>query len=160
MRWLLLEYFATTLGRGNKTKPWNHESPLLIRRRLPFSIFFFLTSSLPDNIALSKKQSLVFEHIQVQYPVKMQSAVLLLAVAGAASAQLATTKEPSLSDIKAAAATAVPSSPVSNVEGVAFKHFYQVWLENIVSQFSPSPVGRSKGDTLIDMTVGFQQCFR
>lgn len=62
----------------------------------------------------------------------MQSAVLLLAAAGAASAQLITTSEPALSDIKAAAATAVPSSPVSNVQGLAFKNFYQVWLENIV----------------------------
>jgi hypothetical protein len=26
----------------------------------------------------------------------------------------------------------VPSSPTSNVEGVAFKQFYQIWLENIV----------------------------
>ncbi|KUL88482.1 hypothetical protein ZTR_05432 [Talaromyces verruculosus] len=61
----------------------------------------------------------------------MQSAVLLLAAAGAASAQLITTSEPPLSDIKAAAATAVPSSPVSNVQGLAFKNFYQIWLENI-----------------------------
>lgn len=63
----------------------------------------------------------------------MQSAVLLLAAAGAAVAQLATTSEPALSDIHAAAATVVPSSPTSNVEGLAFKRFYQVWLENIVS---------------------------
>lgn len=61
----------------------------------------------------------------------MQSAVLLLAAAGAAVAQLATTSEPALSDIQAAAATVVPSSPKSDVEGVAFKRFYQVWLENI-----------------------------
>ncbi|EED16668.1 acid phosphatase PHOa [Talaromyces stipitatus ATCC 10500] len=61
----------------------------------------------------------------------MQSALLLLAAAGAAVAQLATVKEPSRADIAAAAATVVPSSPVSNVEGLAFKRFYQVWLENI-----------------------------
>lgn len=65
----------------------------------------------------------------------MQSAVLLLAAAGAASAQLITTSEPSLTDIEAAAATVVPSSPVSNVQGLAFKNFYQIWLENIVSTF-------------------------
>ncbi|KAF5016925.1 hypothetical protein F66182_11236, partial [Fusarium sp. NRRL 66182] len=61
----------------------------------------------------------------------MQSAILLLAAAGAASAQLATVSEPAISAINAAAATAVPSSPVSNVQGLAFKNFYQVWLENI-----------------------------
>lgn len=63
----------------------------------------------------------------------MQSAVLLLAAAGAASAQLITTSEPPLADIQAAAATAVPSSPVSDVQGIAFKNFYQIWLENVVS---------------------------
>ena len=62
----------------------------------------------------------------------MQSAILLLAAAGAASAQLATVSEPAISAINAAAATAVPSSPFSNVQGLAFKNFYQVWLENIV----------------------------
>lgn len=76
----------------------------------------------------------------------MQSAVLLLAAAGAASAQLITTSEPPLSDIKAAAATAVPSSPVSNVQGLAFKNFYQIWLENIVSIYSAE---RSKENKLI-----------
>jgi acid phosphatase len=63
----------------------------------------------------------------------MQSTLLLLTAAGAAVAQLATTSEPALSQIEQAAATVVPSSPVSNVEGVAFKHFYQVWMENVVS---------------------------
>ncbi|KAH8700378.1 acid phosphatase PHOa [Talaromyces proteolyticus] len=61
----------------------------------------------------------------------MQSALLLLASAGAVSAQLATTSEPSLSQIQQAAATVVPSSPTSNVGGAVFKNFYQVWLENI-----------------------------
>ncbi|OKL59394.1 Acid phosphatase [Talaromyces atroroseus] len=61
----------------------------------------------------------------------MQSTLLLLTAAGAAVAQLATTSEPSLSQIEQAAATVVPSSPVSDVEGLAFKRFYQVWMENV-----------------------------
>ncbi|KAL2824066.1 phosphoesterase family-domain-containing protein [Aspergillus pseudoustus] len=36
----------------------------------------------------------------------------------------------SLSEIAAAAATAVPESPVSNVPGLAFERFYQLWMEN------------------------------
>lgn len=61
----------------------------------------------------------------------MNSALLLLAGAGAAVAQLATVSEQPLASVEAAAATAVPSSPVSNVEGVAFKRFFQVWMENV-----------------------------
>lgn len=72
----------------------------------------------------------------------MQSAILLLASAGAAVAQLATTSEPSLSQIQQAAATVVPSSPTSNVNGVAFKQFYQVWLENIVRRLPNRQLGR------------------
>ncbi|RAL17606.1 acid phosphatase [Aspergillus homomorphus CBS 101889] len=37
---------------------------------------------------------------------------------------------PSLSDIATAAATAVPEAPVSNVQGLAFDRFYQLWMEN------------------------------
>ncbi|KAL3486349.1 acid phosphatase [Aspergillus germanicus] len=36
----------------------------------------------------------------------------------------------SLPEIAAAAATAVPESPVSNVQGLAFDRFYQLWMEN------------------------------
>lgn len=64
----------------------------------------------------------------------MQSVLVLLATAGAAVAQLATTSEPSLSQIEQAAATVMPTSPTSNVAGKAFDRFYQVWLENIVSK--------------------------
>ncbi|OQE27817.1 hypothetical protein PENSTE_c004G04905 [Penicillium steckii] len=55
-----------------------------------------------------------------------------------ARAEVATTSEPSLSDIKAAAATAQPESPTSNVKGLAFDRFYQVWLENIDYEDSKS----------------------
>ena len=41
-----------------------------------------------------------------------------------------TTVEPTLAAIQSAAATVIPSSPVTNVTGVAFNRFYQVWLEN------------------------------
>lgn len=58
--------------------------------------------------------------------------VTILLAAILARAKVATTSEPSLSDIKAAAATARPESPTSNVKGLAFDRFYQVWLENIV----------------------------
>ncbi|KAJ5084637.1 hypothetical protein NUU61_009216 [Penicillium alfredii] len=62
----------------------------------------------------------------------MKTAIALL-VAGAAlaHAQTATTSEPPLKAIKAAAATTKPESPVSDVKGLAFNRFYQVWLENI-----------------------------
>ena len=40
------------------------------------------------------------------------------------------TIQPTLSDIYAAAATAVPQSPVSNVGGKAFDRIIHIWLEN------------------------------
>lgn len=57
----------------------------------------------------------------------------LLAAAVLARAQIATTSEPAVAQITAAAATTVPESPTSDVKGLAFDRFYQVWLENIVS---------------------------
>jgi acid phosphatase len=59
------------------------------------------------------------------------SVATLLVTASLAYAQTATEKEPSLSAIESAAASIQPYSPVSNVEGVAFNRFFQVWLENI-----------------------------
>lgn len=55
----------------------------------------------------------------------------LLAAATLAHAQVATVSSPSLADINKAAATTLPESPTSDVKGVAFNRFYQVWLENI-----------------------------
>lgn len=60
------------------------------------------------------------------------SVATLLATVSLVYAQTATEKEPSLSAIESAAASIQPYSPVSNVEGVAFNRFFQVWLENIV----------------------------
>jgi acid phosphatase len=56
----------------------------------------------------------------------------LLAAAVLARAEIATTSEPALAQITAAAATTKPESPTSDVKGLAFDRFYQVWLENIV----------------------------
>lgn len=58
----------------------------------------------------------------------------LLAAATLARAQLlASTSEPPMAQITSAAATVKPESPTSDVKGLAFDRFYQVWLENIVS---------------------------
>jgi hypothetical protein len=62
----------------------------------------------------------------------------ILATAGVALAATATVSEPSLQEIEAAAATTLPLSPVSNVKGLAFNKFYQIWLENIVSSIGSS----------------------
>ncbi|KAJ5163418.1 uncharacterized protein N7500_005248 [Penicillium coprophilum] len=56
---------------------------------------------------------------------------VLMGVAAQAVAQTATTSEPAVADIHAAAATTKPEVTVSNVKGLAFDRFYQVWLENI-----------------------------
>ncbi|KAI9931838.1 hypothetical protein ASPWEDRAFT_104194 [Aspergillus wentii DTO 134E9] len=61
----------------------------------------------------------------------MKTVAALLATLSLAYAQTATEKEPSLSDIEAAAATVKPYAPVSNVKGIGFDRFFQVWLENI-----------------------------
>lgn len=60
------------------------------------------------------------------------SIVTLLVAAVLARAQVATTTEPPLSEITQAAASIKPLSPVSDVPGLVFDRFYQVWLENIV----------------------------
>ena len=43
------------------------------------------------------------------------------------------TIQPALSDIRAAQATTIPSSPTSNVKGKAFDRIIHIWLENTVS---------------------------
>ncbi|KAJ5130953.1 uncharacterized protein N7515_006992 [Penicillium bovifimosum] len=59
------------------------------------------------------------------------SLVILMGAAALVVAQTATTSEPALADIHAAAATIKPEVTTSNVKGLAFDRFYQVWLENI-----------------------------
>ena len=68
----------------------------------------------------------------------MLCSISALLLAGAAQALAATsvaeppesTIQPAPSAISAARATATASSPVSNVKGIAFDRFYQIWLEN------------------------------
>lgn len=57
----------------------------------------------------------------------------LLATAAVVLAGLATVSEPALSNIKEAQATTLPEVTTSNVKGLVFDRFFQVWLENIVS---------------------------
>lgn len=69
--------------------------------------------------------------------VKMRASIAnILATASLALAATSTVEEPTLQEIEAAAATTLPLSPVSNVKGLAFNKFYQIWLENIVSSGS------------------------
>ncbi|KAJ5746457.1 hypothetical protein N7520_011639 [Penicillium odoratum] len=55
----------------------------------------------------------------------------LLATVSLALASVATTSEPAMSDFMKAQATILPAAPISDVKGLVFDHFYQVWLENI-----------------------------
>lgn len=59
----------------------------------------------------------------------------LLAFVGAlalAAAKTITEKNPTQAEIDAARATVLPYSPVSNVKGLAFDRFVDIWLENTV----------------------------
>ena len=67
----------------------------------------------------------------------MMKSIALLAVAGSLAAAspyqsppAVLTIEPTLTQIEQSAATASSLSPVSNVKGLAFNRFYQIWLEN------------------------------
>lgn len=61
------------------------------------------------------------------------SIAAFLTAVGMACTATADVAYPSIEEIQAAAATTRPLSPVSNVKGLAFDRFIQVWLENIVS---------------------------
>lgn len=65
-------------------------------------------------------------------------ALILLGAASVARAAVATTSEPAMTEIQQARATTLPESPTSDVKGLAFNRFYQVWLENIVSDAPPT----------------------
>jgi hypothetical protein len=72
----------------------------------------------------------------------LSSLIFALALGGSNVAFAATTTyparptfstiEPALSAIRAAQATAIPSSPTSNVKGKAFDRIIHIWLENTV----------------------------
>ncbi|KAL2001672.1 hypothetical protein VTN02DRAFT_1425 [Thermoascus thermophilus] len=59
------------------------------------------------------------------------SIAAFLTAVGMACTATADVANPSIEEIRAAAATTRPLSPVSNVKGLAFDRFIQVWLENI-----------------------------
>ena len=67
-----------------------------------------------------------------------QSLVALLGGLSLAAAQTSSEQNPSLEEIQAAQATVLPHSPVSNVKGLAFNRFVNIWLENTVCSDSPS----------------------
>jgi acid phosphatase len=59
----------------------------------------------------------------------------LLAFVGAlalGAAKTITEENPTQAEIDAARATVLPYSPVSNVKGLAFDRFVDIWLENTV----------------------------
>ena len=62
----------------------------------------------------------------------IKGVAIFLAASTIASASIATTSEPALTEIRAAEATSLPETTNSNVKGLVFDRFYQVWLENIV----------------------------
>lgn len=64
--------------------------------------------------------------------------VCTLAMAACVVGLTATTSEPALAQISAAAATTKPEITTSDVKGLSFDRFYQVWLENIVCDEAPT----------------------
>lgn len=61
------------------------------------------------------------------------SIAIFLTAVGMACTATADVANPTIEEIEAAAATTLPLSPVSNVKGLAFDRFFQIWLENTVS---------------------------
>ena len=69
----------------------------------------------------------------------MKAAFITLSAATVALAAVATVSEEPLAQIKKAQATTLPEVTTSNIKGLAFDRFYQVWLENIVSLVPQCP---------------------
>lgn len=61
-----------------------------------------------------------------------ESLVCLLGGLSVAAAQSGSAQDPSKAEIAENRATVEPYSPVSNVEGLAFNRFVNIWLENTV----------------------------
>lgn len=77
----------------------------------------------------------------------------LLTTAILARADVISTSEPPYPQITAAAASVKPATPVSDVKGLAFNRFFQVWLENTVSvDFRNFCIG-----LYVDISPGLQQ---
>jgi acid phosphatase len=49
-----------------------------------------------------------------------------------AAAETTTVEYPTNAEVEEAAATVVPLSPTSNVKGLAFDRFVNIWIENTV----------------------------
>ena len=62
-----------------------------------------------------------------------QAFTTLVGALALTSAKTTTVEYPTEAEIEAAAATVLPYSPVSNVKGLAFDRFFQIWIENTVS---------------------------
>ena len=62
-----------------------------------------------------------------------ESLVCLLGGLSVAVAQSGSAQDPSKAEIAKSRASVEPYSPVSNVEGLAFNRFVNIWLENTVS---------------------------
>lgn len=62
-----------------------------------------------------------------------ESLVCLLGGLSVAAAQSGPAQDPSKAEIAKNRASVEPYSPVSNVEGLAFNRFVNIWLENTVS---------------------------
>ena len=67
-------------------------------------------------------------------------AASLLSLVGMVAAGTIATSELPLAAIQAVQATTVPESPTSNVNGVAFNRFFQIWLEESVSAHPQFPL--------------------
>lgn len=87
---------------------------------IPVTYNFFLVLHCDLQVSISK-----------MFP--KQTLVTLLGGLSLAAAQTSSEQYPSQSEIEAAQATTLPYSPVSNVEGLAFNRFVNIWLENTVS---------------------------
>lgn len=79
----------------------------------------------------------------------------LVAASIALSTALTTTGQaPSQAEIDAARASVLPYSPVSNVKGLAFNRFVQIWIENTVCTDIPFTTDLSSILVFLTVCVG------
>lgn len=62
-----------------------------------------------------------------------QSLFAFVSCLALAAAETSTEQYPTAAEIAASQASVLPYSPVSNVKGVAFDRFVDIWIENTVS---------------------------
>ncbi|KAJ5188890.1 Phosphoesterase [Penicillium cf. griseofulvum] len=73
-----------------------------------------------------------------------QALLVLVGTLGLVAAKTTTEKNPTQAEIDAARATVLPYSPVSNVKGLAFDRFVNIWLENTDFETAASDANLSK----------------